>query len=382
MQYNEQTTSKARSIPILDLSYEIDLLWDDINAAIQDVLRSGRFIMGEPVKQFEDEVAAYLGVKHAVTLNSGTDALTIGLRMLGIGEGDEVITTAFTFFATAESISMVGATPVFVDIDPITFNLDAAQVADAITPRTRVILPVHLFGQSADMTALTTLADQHDLVIFEDVAQAFGATWYGRRLGTMGVGGAFSFFPTKNLGAYGDAGMLVTDDDEAAATAKMLRSHGSHKKYHNEAMGYNSRLDTLQAAILRVKLPYVDEWNAARRAVAARYNEWLSDVPGIVTPTETDANAPHVYHQYTVRVRNGQRDAVQAVLRAQGIGTMVYYPVPIHKLPVYADLDVSLPETERAAQEVLSLPMWPLLPEDDQRQVVAVLRDVMTVLDE
>ncbi len=352
-------TSTTAPLPILDLSPEIDALWGELNAAMQRVVRSGQFIMGPDVAAFEREVAAHLGVTHAVGLNSGTDALVIGLRALGIGAGDEVITTPFTFFATGESISAVGATPVFVDIDPVTFNMDPAGLAAAVTPRTRAIMPVHLYGQPCAMDAILAFARAHDLFVIEDCAQSFGARYRGRHTGTLGHIGAYSFFPSKNLGAFGDGGLLVTDDDAVADAARMLRSHGARRKYHNEVLGYNSRLDTIQAAILRVKLPHVERWNEARRAVAATYNSLLAGAPGIVTPQVTDG---HVFHQYTVRLQGVDRDDVQRRLEAQGIGTMVYYPVPQDQLPVYAGQAEPLPHSAQAARQVLSLPMWPGLP--------------------
>jgi dTDP-4-amino-4,6-dideoxygalactose transaminase len=360
-------------IPVLDLGPEIDLLWDELNAAFQNVLRSGQFIMGGAVPELEANVAAYLGVKHAVALNSGTDALTIGLRAIGIEPGDEVITTTFSFFASAESVSLIGAHPVFADIDPETFNLDPAAVEAAITPRTKAIIPVHLFGQAADLAPLRELADRHRLKLLEDMAQAFGGAYRGRKLGTWGEAAALSFFPSKNLGAYGDAGMLVTNNDAAAEMARKLRAHGSLKKYHNEILGYNSRMDTLQAAILSVKLPHVDEWNAARRAAAARYNGLLADVPGIVTPCERP-DAHHVYHQYTVRVLNGKRDAVQKRMAEAGIATMVYYPVPLHRLPFYIERGEHYSQAEAAAAEVLSLPLWPQITPEIQARVASALR--------
>ena len=360
-------------IPILDLSPEIEELWDDLMAAITRVLRSGQFILGPEVEAFEREVAEYLGGKHAIGLNSGTDALVIGLRALGVGPGDEVITTPFTFFATAEAISLVGATPVFVDIDPKTFNLNPDLIAAAITPRTKAILPVHLYGRPAEMDPILDLAEAHGLKVLEDCAQAFGATYRGKKVGTLGHAGAFSFFPSKNLGAYGDGGLLVTNDDEVATLGRMLRAHGSKRKYHNETVGYNSRLDALQAAILRVKLPRVDTWNQARRQVALRYNELLADVPGLVLPEVSEG---HVFHQYTVRVLGKRRDEVQKKLGEAGIGTMVYYPVPVHKLPVYAHSGFVLPEAERASQEVLSLPIFPAITEEQMIYVVGELRRI------
>lgn len=366
----------ADRIPVLDLSPEINDLWDELNTAFQTVLRSGHFIMGEQVSLFEQQVAAYLGVKHAIGLNSGTDALVIGLRALGVEAGDEVITTPFSFFATAEAASIIGAEPIFVDIDPLTYNLDVSQVAGAITPRTKAIIPVHLYGHAADLDAILALAAKHGIQVLEDVAQAFSGEYRGRKLGTMGKAGAYSFFPSKNLGAYGDAGMLTTDDDTVAQSARMLRAHGSLKKYFNQTVGYNSRMDTLQAAILSVKLPHVESWSEGRRAAAARYNELLAGLPGIVTPCEA-TYARHVYHQYTIRVLDGKRDALQARLDAAGVSTMIYYPVPLHKLPVYADRNLHFPISEATAAEVLSLPIWPQITADVQERVVNALRDAL-----
>ena len=363
-------------VPLLDLAPEIESLWEELNAAIQAVLRSGQFVLGPQVREFEEQVAAYLGVRHAVAVNSGTDALVIGLRALGVGPGDEVITTPFSFFATAEAISIIGARPVFVDIDPLTYNLDAARLEEALTPHTRVIQPVHLFGHAADMEPILALAGKHGLKILEDTAQAFGGDYKGRRLGTIGDAGAFSFFPSKNLGACGDAGLLATNDDHVAELARMLRTHGSLKKYHNEMLGYNSRMDTLQAAILQVKLPHVDTWNTERRRAAAVYDELLRAVPGVVTPYQA-AYARHVYHQYTIRLLGGRRDAVQARLREWGVTTQVYYPVPLHQLPVYRPMGYCLPVAEAAAREVLSLPLWPRISADVQRRVVDALREAL-----
>lgn len=360
-------------IPVLDLSPQIEALWDELMDAVQGVLKSGQFIMGPNVKAFEGEVARYLGVKHTIGVNSGTDALVIGLRAAGIGPGDEVITTPFTFFATAEAISQVGATPVFVDIDPLTFNIDPEQIEAAITPRTRAILPVHLYGQAADMDPIMDLARKYGLKVIEDTAQAFGGEYKGRKLGTIGDVGCFSFFPSKNLGAFGDGGLIATNDDEIAERARMLRVHGARKKYYNEVLGYNSRLDEIQAAILRVKLPHIDEWNEGRRRAAQRYNELLKDLPGIITPYEPPY-AKHVYHQYTIRISNGKRDQIKEHLATQGIGTMVYYPVPLHRLPVYATNTCSFPEAERAARQVLSLPIWPEIGYEMQEQVVEILK--------
>lgn len=359
-------------IPILDLVPEVEFLWDDLMAAITRVLRSGQFILGPEVETFEREVAEYLGAKHAIGLNSGTDALVIGLRALGVGPGDEVITTPFTFFATAEAISLVGATPVFVDIDPRTFNINPELILPAITPRTKAILPVHLYGRPAEMDSILAIAEEYGLKVLEDCAQAFGATYRGKKVGTLGHAGAFSFFPSKNLGAYGDGGLLVTNDDGVAELARMLRAHGSRRKYYNEIIGYNSRLDALQAAILRVKLPHVDRWNERRRQVAERYNQLLSGVPGLVLPEISEG---HVFHQYTVRILGGRRDRVQGALAEAGVGTMVYYPVPIHLLPVYGLSKGMFPHAELVSSEVLSLPLWPEISFDLQKKIARALQE-------
>src|SRR5215203_493299 len=363
-------------IPIVDLSFEIDALWDELNAAIQDELRSGQFIMGPTVTAFEAEVADYLGVEHAIGVNSGTDALVISLRTLGVDAGDEVITSSFTFFATAEAISQVGAVPIFVDIDPKTYNIDPALIEEKITSRTKAILPVHIFGQAADMDSILETAGKHGLMVLEDVAQAFGGEYKGEKLGTIGHIGTFSFFPSKNLGGYGDGGLIATDDKDVAEEARMLRTHGAKKKYHNEVIGYNSRLDSIQAAILRVKLPHIDQWNERRRQIAGHYDQMLRGVAGVVTPHKAPY-ARHAYHQYTVRIVDGRRDAVRKHLAEAGIGAMIYYPVPVHQLPVYAQLNVNLPLTEDAAGEVLSLPIWPQLSQTVQERVVTSLQQAL-----
>ncbi|MBN2044001.1 MAG: DegT/DnrJ/EryC1/StrS family aminotransferase [Anaerolineales bacterium] len=363
-------------IPAYDPKPEYVLLKDEIDAAIQGVLDSGRFIMGPEVTRFEENVAAYLGVKHTVGLNSGTDAIVIGLQALGVGAGDEVITTAFSFFATAEAISHLDAVPIFVDIDPVTFNIDVSKIEDKITERTKAIIPVHLYGHAADMDVITDLAQRYGLWILEDVAQAFGGKWKGKKLGAIGEIGALSFFPTKNLGAYGDGGMLVTENDDYARMAKMLRTHGAQKKYYNQIVGYNTRLDALQAAILNVKLNYLDHSNTLRRKAAERYSQMLAGVDGVTIPREA-SGAYHVYHQFTLRIRDGKRDQVQAKLAERGIGSMVYYPVPMHRLPVYQDLGWQIPQAELAAAEVLSVPLWPLIDEETQREVVSALEEAV-----
>ncbi len=387
--------SDLSPIPILDLTPEIDALWDDLTAATERVMRSAHFIMGPEVAAFESEAAAYLGTKHAIGVNSGTDALVIGLRALGIGPGDEVITTPFTFFATAESISLLGATPVFVDIDPDTFNIDPAKIEAAITPRTRAVMPVHLYGQPCAMTQIMEIARRHDVLVIEDCAQSMGARYSadctgchgahcdsavrvrlaGKQTGTMGHVGAYSFFPSKTLGAYGDGGLLVTDDDAVAETARMLRVHGARKKYHNEVVGYNSRLDAMQAAILRVKLPHLDTNTQGRRRVASRYTGALSSVDGLIAPPVTDG---HVFHQYTVRVLDGHRDALAEALAADDIQTMIYYPIPQDRLPIYAGHHPANPVSDTLAGEVLSLPIWPQMTDDVQDRVIEALRKALS----
>jgi len=345
-------------------------------SAIQKVVRDGQFIMGPNVKSFEEEVATYLGVRHAIAVNSGTDALVIGLRALGVGPGDEVITTPLTFFATAEAVHSVGATPVFVDIDPESFNIDVSQVEAAITERTKAIIPVHLYGRPCEMDTLLSIARKYHLNVVEDAAQAFGAMLRGQKVGTFGDVAALSFFPSKNLGGFGDGGMIVTNRDEVADVARALRVHGSRRKYYNELVGYNSRLDEIQAAILRVKLPRLDASNDGRRRVAAWYNELLQDVRGVKVSIPNE-DVHHVYHQYTIRITGVNRDLVQARLRDRGISTMVYYPVPLHKLAVYSGRNLHLPHSETAAAQVLSLPIWPQMTRETVETVVTALREAL-----
>jgi dTDP-4-amino-4,6-dideoxygalactose transaminase len=369
-------------IPVLDLKAQYQALKPELDAAMQQVAADAQYILGPNVRALEAEVAAYCDCRFGVGVGNGTDALHLALRALRIGPGDEVITTPFTFVATTEAIGMVGATPVFADIDPVTFNLDPSRIAAAITPRTRAILPVHLYGQPCDMGPILEIARAHRLFVVEDCAQAIGATYKGRKVGSFGDAGALSFFPSKNLGCFGDGGMVVTGNPEVAERVEMLRRHGGKVKYHHSELGLNSRLDELQAAILRVKLPHLDEWIAARRRVAAGYNERLAALAGVERPRElgsADAGTPSpvagcVYHQYTVRVRD--RENVQARLKEAGVGTMVYYPVPLHVQEVHAGLGYrvgTFPEAERAAAECLSLPMFPELTGEQQEVVVSAL---------
>ena len=327
------------------------------------VFRQTDFVLGKAVTQLEEEFAAYCGVHHAVSVSSGTAALELALRALGIGVGDEVITTANTFIATAFAISQVGATPVFVDIDPNTYELDVAQLPAALTPKTRAIIPVHLYGHPVDMTPLLTFARRHQLLVLEDACQAHGARYKGACVGSFGNAAAFSFYPSKNLGGCGEGGMVVTNDDAVAAYVRTLRDQGQRAKYDHILLGHNHRMDTLQAALLRVKLPHLDEWNALRRAHAARYTALLVE-SGLVCPA-TAAFAEPVYHLYVVR--SPWRDALQAHLQAAGVATGIHYPIPIHHQPVYARLgysEITLPITEQVATEILSLPMYPELADD------------------
>ena len=380
-------------IPILDLNPEIQLMRKELDKAISEVLDEGNFILGPQVEEFEAAAADYLDVKHAVGLNSGTDALVIAMRTLGIGAGDEVITAPFTFFATAESIVTTGAEVVFADVKEQTFNIDSEQVESLITDRTKAIMPVHLYGRPAEMDPIMKIADKYDLKVIEDCAQSFGAAYYkngengadtseekglqGIKTGAMGDAGAFSFFPSKNLGAFGDAGLLATNDDSIADNARKLRTHGSIKKYHNKMLGYNSRLDTIQAAILSVRLKYVDAFNQKRREAAHRYIDAFSGLENVVAPLLPDEG--HVYHQFTIRVLNGRRDELMTSLKESGIHTMIYYPIPCHKLPVFEKQygNIPMPVSNKLMDEVLSLPIGPFLTEEDQQRVIDSVKAVM-----
>jgi dTDP-4-amino-4,6-dideoxygalactose transaminase len=361
-------------IPVLDLQAQYKAIKNEIDAAVAEVLASGRFVLGPVVREFEERVAAYCGCEYAVGVASGTDALGLSVAALEVGPGDEVITTPFTFIATANTISRSGATPVFVDIDPQTYNIDPTAVKAALTERTKAIVPVHLYGQPADMDPILDLAQAHGLYVIEDAAQAIGARYKERPVGSMGHAACFSFYPTKNLGAYGDGGMIVTRDAALAGKLDVLRQHGSPKKYHAEVLGYNSRLDALQAAILGVKLDHLEDWNAARRQIAQRYDGLLHDLP--VTTPYASPDRLHVYHQYTVRT--ARRDELAAHLKEREVGNMVYYPLPLHRQGLYLELgyaEGSLPESERASREVLSLPVYPELTKAQQIEVVAAIEE-------
>jgi dTDP-4-amino-4,6-dideoxygalactose transaminase len=380
---------RVNPIPSFDLSKQYKLIGDEIRTVASEVLASGQYIGGATVQGFEQQFAAYTGTTECIACNSGTDALFLALRSLSIGAGDEVITTPFTFVATAEVVSAVGAKPVFVDIDPQTYNLDLNQVEAAITDRTKAIIPVHLFGQPVDMTRLMAIATSHNLWVVEDCAQATGATWAGQRVGSIGHIGCFSFYPTKNLGACGDGGAITTNDLAIAAQLRVLRDHGQKQRYLYEAIGVNSRLDAVQAAILQVKLRYLDTWNTQRQTIASRYHDLLQSLTGIVIPQDVEGGQS-VWNQYTIRVlqpegepaTEGQnrRDRVRQQLQQHQVGSMVYYPKPLHIQPVYAELGYQagqLTVSEQLAQEVLSLPMFPELEADQQEQVVYALKDCL-----
>ncbi|HEX8692417.1 MAG TPA: DegT/DnrJ/EryC1/StrS family aminotransferase [Longimicrobium sp.] len=365
------------NVPLLDLKEQYRAVADEVMAAVQGVIDDQRFILGPVVERFEEEVAARLRVKHAVGCASGTDALLLALRAFDCGPDTEVIAPPFTFFATAGTIHNVGARTVFADIDPDTFNLSPAAAEAAVTERTRVVVPVHLFGQMADMAAFRALGDRRGIAVLEDAAQAIGARQRlgnGRWIttGTLGDATAFSFFPTKNLGAFGDAGMTVTNDDVLAERLRKLRVHGGRQMYHHEMVGYNSRLDALQAAVLSAKLPHLDGWSARRREHAAFYDQAFAGVDGLVTPVVREGNES-IVNQYTVRVPGGRRDALRDFLTGRGVGSSVYYPVPLHLQECFAYLgyrEGQFPESERACREVLSLPVYPELA-DAQREYVA-----------
>ena len=364
-------------IPIVDLKRQYKQTGAEIEKAVVDVLRSGAYILGPNTKALEQEFAQYLGTKHAIGLNSGTDALHLALRALDIGKGDEVITVAFTFVATTESIEIVGATPVFVDIDPDTFNMDVTQIESKITPRTKAIMPVHLYGQPANMEVIMDIAKRHNLYVIEDCCQAIGAELNGKKVGSFGDIGCYSFFPTKNLGGMGDGGMAVTNSDYLKDRMTALRNHGGAVRYHHDEIGVNSRLDEIQSAILRVKMNYIDEWNKMRREVSQWYTVLFIGCEDVVTPKELD-NTYCVYHQYTIKVPN--RDAVQKMLQENGVGAMLYYPIPLHMQKVHAHLGYKmgdLPHTEYNTQHVMSLPMFAELTFEEQKEIVEKVKDAI-----
>ena len=377
-----KTASRTAPVPLLDLSRQYAAIREEVLAAIERVCSSQHYILGEEVEALERELAAFCGAAHAVGCASGTDALWLALLAAGVGPGDHVITTPLSFFASASAIVRAGARPVFLDVDPYTLNLDAAQLEKYLpagsSTHLRALLPVHLYGQCADMDAFQSLADEFQLALVEDAAQAIGASWNGRRAGSMGVTAAFSFYPSKNLSAYGEAGIVTTKNPDFAERMRRLRNHGSPKRYLHEELGWNSRLDAIQAAVLRVKLPYVEKWNQQRRERAANYDRLLTQ-SGLTTATgnapvrvlASTSKAHHVFHQYVIRVQ--RRDDLRQFLAERKIGAEVYYPIPLHRQPVFEYLGYSegdQPESEKAAREVLALPMFPELTEGEQQWVV------------
>lgn len=360
-------------VPFLNLAAQFEALRDETLAAVQAVLAGGHYVLGPNVAAFESEMAAYTGTRFGIGVNSGSDALTLALRALGVGPGDEVITTPFTYIAPAESIHQMGARIVFADIDPRTFLIDPAEVARRVTGRTKVLLPVHLFGQAAPMEPLLALAAAKGLEIVEDCAQAIGARWQGRPVGGLGRMGCFSFYPTKNLGADGDGGMVVTNDEAMAKRLKMLRVHGIERRYFHDLHGFNSRLDEIQAAILRVKLPRLAAWNARRAAIAARYSEGLRDLP-VELPVTAPGNE-HVFHVYALLT--DRRDALQQHLAGQGVPTLIYYPQPLHLQKLYEDQGWKAgdyPVAEAVSRRILPLPMYPELTDAQVDHVVSAVR--------
>ena len=363
------------NVPLLDIKAQYLPLRDEILEAVRQVIDSCQVINGPAVKQFEEAVARYCQGKAAVGVSSGTDAILMALMAMGIGRGDEVITTPYTFFATVGCIWRVGAKPVFVDIDPVTYNIDPARVAAAVTPRTKAIIPVHLYGQMADMDALMAIASRHGLYVIEDAAQSIGASSKGRQACSMGTVGCLSFYPSKNLGAAGDAGMVVTNDAELGAKLAVFRQHGENRRYYHQYVGGNFRMDTVQAAVLLVKLAHLDKWTAGRRANAARYDSLLAGAGGIVCPKVTAGNFS-IYNQYIVRVSN--RDAVQAKLKDKGVATAIYYPLSLHEQECFASLGHKrgdFPASEKAAAETLALPIYPELTDEQLVYVATSLKE-------
>jgi dTDP-4-amino-4,6-dideoxygalactose transaminase len=372
--------STASPVPLLDIKRQYEPLREKMLAAMIRVCDSGRYILGPDCEELERALAAYTGARHAIACASGSDAILLALMALNIGPDDEVICPSYTFFATASAVWRLGAEPVFVDIEPGTFNLDPRRIESLITPQTRAIIPVHLFGQCAAMDEIGRVAEKHNLAIVEDACQSIGASYAGRAAGTLGDIGCFSFYPTKNLGGIGDGGFLTTDRDDLAAKLRLLRVHGMEPRYYHQIVGINSRLDSLQAAVLNIKLPYLEEWTHKRQANAERYHSLFAaaGLDKILTLPQTARAAKHVWNQYTIRVPDGQRDELRKHLTTAKIGTEIYYPVPLHEQKCFASLGYqlgSLPETELAARETLALPIFPELTADEQKVVVESIAD-------
>lgn len=370
----------TESIPLVDLQAQYAAIHTDVDAAIRRVVETAQFIMGPDVADFEAEFAAWCDVPYCAGVGSGTAALELTLRVLGVGPGDEVITVAHTFIATAEAISAVGAKPVFVDIDPLTYTLDPDAFAAAITPQTRAVMPVHLYGQPANMTRIVAIAERHGIAVIEDAAQAHGATWEGVKTGSFGDAACFSFYPGKNLGAYGDAGAVTSRNEEMVAQVRRLRNHGRRSKYVHDQVGFGHRIDTLQAAVLRAKLPYLNAWTSARRRLAAGYDALLANA-NVALPYVAPGADP-VWHLYVIRTP--QRDALVTQLNQEGIGAGVHYPVPLHLQPAYLDLGYklgALPVTEEVAATCMSLPLYPEMSDAQQDRVVAAVLQFMEARD-
>ncbi|NEJ20528.1 aminotransferase class I/II-fold pyridoxal phosphate-dependent enzyme [Rhizobium leguminosarum] len=362
-------------IPFLDLKAQYQSIKSEIDAAVLGVLASGQYILGEEVARLEQEFADYCNVKHAIAVNTGTSALHLSLLAAGVGPGDEVITVPFTFVATVSAICYAGARPVFVDVEPVTLTMDPAQLEAKITPRTKAIIPVHLYGQMADMDAIKAIADRHGIAVIEDACQAHGAQYKGARAGSIGTSGCFSFYPGKNLGACGEGGIVVTDSDDQAKTMRMLRDWGQEQRYHHLLKGFNYRMDAIQGAILRIKLRHLEAWTEARRAHGRRYSLLLGGSANLRTPVEI-ADRRHVYHVYAIRSRD--RDQLQRVLSEEGIQSGLHYPIPVHLQKAHADLGYKagdFPISEAAAREVLSLPIYPEMPAWHVDQVAAALEN-------
>ncbi|MFA5261447.1 MAG: DegT/DnrJ/EryC1/StrS family aminotransferase [Candidatus Omnitrophota bacterium] len=365
-------------VPFIDFSGQYEAIKDEIDANLKAVFRKGNFILGQEEKQFEEDFARYCGARYAVGVNSGTDALFLALESMDIGGGDEVILPTHTFIATALCVSYTGATPVFVDIEETTYNMDAASLQSAITDRTKVIIPVHLYGQAANMDEIKAVARPHGIKVVEDAAQAHGAVYKGQKVGALADLACFSFYPTKSLGAFGDGGMVVTDNESCYKKILMLRDYGREGRYEHKIRGYNSRLDTVQAVVLAAKLKFLDEWNQRRNTVATWYGNFIKDVPGVVPP-RTLPDRTHIYQTFAVRVKN--RDAVLDELQKKGIGVLIHYPIPVHLQEAYADAGYKkgdLPVAERVADEILSLPMFPHMSEEQVEYVCKSLKEVMT----
>lgn len=372
---HRRDAGKVDQVPFIDLSAQHHRIYNPIDEGLTDVIQSSSFILGSGVERFEEEFAAFCGVRYAVGVGCGLDALQFALTACGVSDGDEVIVPANTFIATALAVSAVGAKPVLVDIDPDTYNTDVRQVEGVLTKRTKAMLPVHLYGQPVDMDPLSEIGKEYNIPVIEDACQAHGAEYKGRRVGSMGRAACFSFYPGKNLGAYGDGDMVVTEDEEVRHRIRWLRDYGQSAKYHHDVKGVNSRLDSIQAAVLRVKLKYLEEWNESRRAHAGLYNQSLAGVDHLITPTEASF-ARHVYHLYVVRVK--ARPELQKALSDKGIATGIHYPIPIHLQKAYSDLGYKkgdFPVTETYADEVLSLPMFPELSDEQIHYVVRSLRE-------